>query len=311
MLYFVTPQEGAFPGVSRLFDETIAVVGGEHIYLNDLHKVTKDDVVIFGAWSENEYPMAIRRCKAKQKIIGWASPPLQTELAGVEVGYMSQILKLLDKDVIQGLWVIDKNNYETLKRDGVFYTHVPFSSERLESYQKSDKEGVYFFTVFSNKQQNVLTQLGAAYLAQRETDFTLFVNGLTAQQKEFVDTMGLRYMDLHFLPSGDYFEWLSSAGLILQVSVSSSFSYIAAEALSLGVPVLMSPVVAKNMGVDEEKLIVKDISSAEEISSLISRVLALGVKEYKKLCGECMKNIEETARKNNEEVRQTFLNLKN
>ncbi|MCK4528611.1 hypothetical protein KAW18_14670, partial [candidate division WOR-3 bacterium] len=120
MLYFVTPQEGAFPGVSRLFDETIAVVGGEHIYLSDLHKVTKDDRTIFGAWSP-AYAIALRRVKG-EKIIHWASPLLQTELAGVESEYLNTILNLLSKNVIQGLWVIDEGNYKVLKREGVFYT---------------------------------------------------------------------------------------------------------------------------------------------------------------------------------------------
>ncbi|MCK4860180.1 MAG: glycosyltransferase [Candidatus Omnitrophica bacterium] len=313
MIYFLTPFEGTFPGISRLFEETINIVGGEHIYLNDLHKVREKDTIIFGAWEPSAYPLAIRRCKAKNKIVHWASPPLQAELASVEIDYLNTILNLLDKNVIQGLWVIEKNNYEILKREGVFYTPVPFSLERLKRYRKKgrDKEGVCFFTVFHNKQKNVLTQLGGVLLAQKETDFfTFFVNGLTEQQKKFVDMIGLQYTDLHFLPLVEYFECISSARLLLQVSVSEAFSYIAAESLALGTPVLSSPIVARNMGLEEQKLIVNDISNANEISSLISQILEMGDKEYDTLCRDSIKAIEKTAEENNKAARDfAFLEL--
>ena len=307
MLYFVTPSEGEFPGISRLFDETIAAVGGGHIYLSDLHKVAKEDVVVFGAWHP-QYSTALRRAKAKKKIIEFSSPFLQQDLSGVESEYLLTILQLLDKGVIDGLWVVDENNYKVLKdKEGVFYTPHPFSVERLKEYrmEEGDKEGVSLFTIF-HPRKNVLTQLAGAKLAQEQHAFMLFTNGMPSMYQQFANSVGLNFYDWGFLPQTDYFSWLSSARLSLNVFLSEAFAYTAAESLAVGVPCMLSPVVAKNMGIDGGKLIVNDISSAEEISLLISHVLALGVKEYKKLCGECMKNIEETARKNNEEVKQRF-----
>ena len=307
MLYFVTPQEGAFPGVSRLFDETIAVVGGEHIYLSDLHEITKEDVVVFGAWHP-QYSTAIRRCKAKIKIIHWASPLLQTELAQVEANYLNTILQLLDKGVIQRLWVIDEGIYRVLKREGVFYTPTPFSVDRLKKYRMKDKdkEGVNLFTIF-HPRKNVLAQLAGATLAQEEYGFMLFTNGMTSMYQQFANSIGLNFYDWGFLPQTDYFSWLSSARLSLNVFLSEAFAYTCAEALALGVPVVMSPVVAKNMGIDEGKLVVKDISSAEEISSLISHVLSLDGESYRELCANCTKSIECTAQKNNDGVKETFI----
>jgi hypothetical protein len=308
MLYFLTPQEGAFPGVSRLFDETIAVVGGEHIFLKDLHKITKGDTTIFGAWSPS-YAIALRRVKGK-KIIHWASPLLQTELAGVESEYLNTILNLLNKNIIHGLWVIDKNNYEVLKREGVFYTPAPFSVERLKEYRMKDKdkEGVNLFTIF-HPRKNVLTQLAGATLAQEENAFMLFTNGMPSMYQQFANSIGLNFYDWGFLPQTDYFSWLASSRLLLQTTLSESFCYVAAESLGLGVPVLMSPVVAKNMGIDGGKNVVDDISSAEEIRSLISHVLSLDGESYRELCANCIKSIEVTAQKNNAVVKETFINL--
>ena len=312
MFFFVTPQEGAFPGVSRLFDETISAVGGEHIYLSDLHKVAKEDIVIFGAWHP-QYSTAIRRCKAKKKLIEFSSPLLQQDLSGVESEYLLTILQLLDKGVIDGLWVVDEGNYKVLKdKEGVFYTPHPFSVERLKKYRmkEKDKEGVNLFTIF-HPRKNVLTQLAGATLAQEEYGFMLFTNGMPSMYQQFANSIGLNFYDWGFLPQTDYFSWLSSARLSLNVFLSEAFAYTCAEALSFGVPVLMSPVVAKNMGMDEGELIVNDISSAEEISSLISHVLSLGGESYGELCESCTKAIEHTAQKNNEDVKETFLNLQN
>ena len=312
MIYGITPRAGYFPGVSRLFSECEALGILKHIYLKDIRGVNSNDTAIFGAWSPNEYPIAIRRCKAKKKIISWASPLLQTELAGVESEYLNTILNLLSKNVIQGLWVIDEGNYRVLKREGVFYTPTPFSVDRLKKYRMKDKdkEGVNLFTIF-HPRKNVLTQLAGATLAQEEYGFMLFTNGMPSMYQQFANSIGLNFYDWGFLPQTDYFSWLSSARLSLNVFLSEAFAYTCAEALGLGVPVLMSPVVAKNMGVDRGKLVVKDISSAEEISSLISHVLSLDGESYRELCANCTKSIEYTAQKNNAVVKETFINLQN
>jgi hypothetical protein len=241
MFYFVLPEERAFPGIARLFRETIAVVGGAQIYLADMHQVTEEDSVMFGAWSPR-YAMAIRRdCKAKRKYVHWSSPLLQAELAGVELGYLGTIMDMLNKDIIDGVWVNDKGIYDTYKDQGnIFYAPAPFDPAALKRYRKkaTDKEGVFFFSVFSNKQKNTAVQLAAAKLAQKEQPFVMYVNGLTPEFTNFADTIRLRYTDLKHLPRDDYFEWLSSARVMLGVAASEAFSYVAAETLGLGVPIL-------------------------------------------------------------------------
>ena len=312
MLYFVLPEKGTYPGIARLFSETIAVVGGKQIYLADMHQVTEEDVVMFGAW-HLRYAMAIRRnCKAKRKYIHWSSPLLQAELAGVELGYLSTIVDLLNKDVIDGIWMNDKGIYDTYKDLGnIFYAPAPFDTTKLDSYRKGVEErgDVSFFSVFHNKQKNVLTQLSGAKRAQVEHPFTLYVNGLTPDQTAFVDMIGLKYCDLHYLPSSDYYEWLSMSKLCLQASVSEAFSYIAAEILSLSVPLLMSEVVARNMGVEDERLIITDISSVDEIKEGISNILCADEKPYNNMCYMSRIAVDNTATRNNKAIRDMFASL--
>lgn len=312
MLYFVLPEKGTFPGIARLFNETIAVIGGKQIYLADMQQVTEEDSVMFGAWSPR-YAMAIRRgCKAKRKYIHWSSPLLQAELTGVELGYISTIMDMLNKGIIDGIWMNDKGIYDTYKDLGnIFYAPAPFNTAALKQYRKKaiDKEGVFFFTVFSNKQKNIAVQLAAAKLAQKECPFVLYVNGLTPEFTAFADTISLRYIDLKHLPNDDYFEWLSSARLMLGVAASEAFSYISAETLGLGIPILMSPVVAHNMGVDDERLIINDISSENEIKYCIVNMLLADTDDYTPLCHRCRTAIEQTATRNNEMIKNLFTSI--
>jgi glycosyltransferase involved in cell wall biosynthesis len=312
MLYFVLPEERAFPGIARLFSETIEEVGGKQIYLADMHQVTEEDTVMFGAWSPR-YAMAIRRdCKAKRKYIHWSSPLLQAELASVELGYLSTIMDLLNKGVIDGIWMNDKGIYDTYKDLGnILYAPTPFHTAALKQYRKKaiDKEGVFFFTIFSNKQKNIAVQLAAAKLAQKEQPFILYVNGLTPEFTAFADTIGLKYCDLHYLPTSDYFEWLSSAKLMLGVAASEAFAYTCAESLGLGVPVLMSPMVANNMGVTDKQLIVNDISSVEKIKEYILDVLDASEEVYSLMCDLSREAIENTATHNNEEIKNLFSSI--
>jgi glycosyltransferase involved in cell wall biosynthesis len=309
MLYFVLPEERAFPGIARLFAETIAVVGGKQIYLVDMHQVTEEDTVMFGAWSPR-YAMAIRRgCNAKRKYLHWSSPLLQAELAGVELGYLSIIMDMLNKGVIDGIWMNDKGIYDTYSDLGnLFYAPAPFNPAALKRYRKEaiDKEGVFFFTVFSNKQKNIAVQLAAAKQAQKEQPFVLYVNGLTPEFTAFADAIRLRYVDLKHLPSDDYFEWLSSAQLMLGVAASEAFAYTCAESLCLGVPVLMSPVVANNMGVSDKRVIINDISSVEELKEGILNVLSADEKEYEFMCEVSIKAIEYIAIRNNQMIIDVF-----
>jgi glycosyltransferase involved in cell wall biosynthesis len=312
MFYFVLPEERAFPGIARLFAETIAVVGGEQIYLADMHQVTEEDTVMFGAWSPR-YAMAIRRdCKAKRKYIHWSSPLLQAELSGVELGYLSAIMDMLNKDIIAGIWMNDKGIHDTYKDQGnILYAPAPFDTAASKRYRKkaTDKEGVFFFSVFSNKQKNIAVQLAAAKIAQKECPFILYVNGLTPEFTNFADTIRLRYVDLKHLPSDDYFEWLSSARLMLGVAASEAFSYVAAETLGLGVPILMSPVVANNMGVSDERLIINDISSVNGIKYCIANMLLADTDDYTHLCHLCRTAIDQTATRNNECIKDLFSSI--
>lgn len=309
MLYFITPQEGAFPGISRLFEETISVIGGEHIYLNDLHKVTQEDTAIFGAWHP-QYSTAIRRCKAKEKVVHWASPLLQTELAQIEAGYLDTILQLLDKQIIQKLWVIDANNYVVLnlRREGVFYTPTPFSVNNLKEYQQDERSDVSFFTIF-HPRKNCMVQLAAAKLAQEQHEFMLFTNGMSPLYRSFADSIGLQFYDWGFLPQSDYFFWLASSKLSLNVFLSEAFAYTCADALALSIPTIVSPVVANNFCYPPkiwDTLVVTDVSDSLEIAEKIEGILNLDGKEYRDLSKTCYNTVLNVAKRNNKKVIEEF-----
>jgi len=313
VLYFVTPAWNVFPGISRLFDETVRILGddvpAQHIYLDTINRCTADDIVVFGAWHQ-AYAVPIRRCKASMKIIEFSSPLLQQELTQVEATYFTTILSMLDRNYIQGIWLVDRDNYETFSKvnDNIFYTPHPFDPAPYKMYQheSTEKSDVAFFTVFTNRQKNVLTQLAAARCAQNDLEFKLYVNGLPEQYRQFADMIGLKYNDLGWLPHDDYHAWLGSMRLLIQVSLSEAFSYVAAESMALGTPVLMSPVVARTMGV---ALKIFDCSCVSEIANAISCLLQLPAEQYQEYSEMYQRTIADRAEQSNKEVRNVFTDL--
>jgi len=314
MLYFVTPAPGMFPGISRLFDETIHALGAEvpsqHIYLDTCVATPKpEDIVIFGAWHP-QYAIPLRRCQAQTKLVEFSSPLLQQELTQVESHYFMTILDLLRKKVIQGVWLVDRDNYELFGTvdDNVLYTPHPFDPAPYltHAHQSDERSDVAFFTVFTNRQKNVLTQLAAARIAQNDVEFSLYVNGLPEPYQQFARTIGLKYRDLQWLPREDYCTWLGSMRLLMQVSLSEAFSYVAAESLALGTPVLMSPVVAHNMGI---ALRIYDSSSVTEIANAITCLLQMAEDAYCEYSTACQQIVTERAAESNAVVRRVFADM--
>lgn len=154
------------------------------------------------------------------------------------------------------------------------------SAEELKKHrwEAKDKEGAFF--VPHPYHPRGIAILDAVSLVQKKVGFTLFTGG-SGRYTKYADRTNLRYCDLRELPRSDYLEWVASCKLLLQENAGED---TIRESLSLGTPVLLSTEVAKNMGIDEQKIIVNDITSADVISSRILDVLTLSTRNYMKLC---------------------------
>jgi hypothetical protein len=71
----------------------------------------------------------------------------------------------------------------------------------------------------------------------------------------------------------------------------------------------MSPVVARNMGVCDERLIITDISSVSEIKEGISNILCANEKQYNNMCHMSRMAVENTATRNNGMIKDMFSSL--
>lgn len=317
MLYTVTLAEGIFPGVMQVFKELESLGLAKHIYVNQLNEVKPSDTAIFGAWHPN-YSMPLRHCKSKKKYISWHSPMLQAELNN-EPEFIQLILNLKDKDVISGIVYMDEDNYKIFGDENDFYLPHPFCFDRYKKYQNISAAGrkdIAFFTAFFNKQKNILCQLAAVSLLQKQNksqsqpSFILHTNGMSETHKNlFAKYTDLMYHDHGYLPDNEYYQRISSVKLGLQVSVSEAFNYVAAIFLALGTPCLLSPTIACNfdMFIDENPVLrVVNIDSSIEIVDKIKYILEMDEEEYSTLSKDCVDMIEALSVTNNKKAKETI-----
>jgi len=252
MIYTVTPAPNMFPGVHRLLTEC-EQFGTKHIYLSQLNQVTKEDIVIFGAWEPNSYPMAIRRCKAKKKALLWTSPLLQSQMNEPELEFLDTILQLKQKGVIDILFFTDQEAYHVFENfsDDIYCFTTPCNIKNMEEirikleeeWKGNHKDDIFCFMPWGNKNKNQITQLAAVKLFQENNPDTMFFANGMGNWRKWAVILKLNFEDLGFLPEDKYYKYIFTKGCGLHVTLSESFGYCVLDAFLLKTPVLCSPAI--------------------------------------------------------------------
>jgi hypothetical protein len=250
MIYTVTPAENCFPGVYRHLSEC-EMFGTKHIYLSQLNEVTENDVVVFGAWDPGSYPMAIRRCHAKKKVVLVTSPLLQMQMNEPELQFLDMILTLRESGVIDYILFADKETYEVFSEvPGVCHLPHPADLKKMEQYKCLDREkcwpllqNIFCYMPYGNRNKNQITQLAAVKLFQQKNPTAwFFANGM-GQWASWADRLQLRYTDQGYLTREDYYRSMCNYRCGLHVTLSESFAYSVLDAFLLEVPVVCSPTI--------------------------------------------------------------------
>ncbi|MFB6226593.1 MAG: glycosyltransferase [Candidatus Paceibacteria bacterium] len=133
----------------------------------------------------------------------------------------------------------------------------------------------------------------------------LVVNGFDKSHSFFADFIGLGSIldDVGFLQNDTYEDTVSSLKLMVYLSFSESYCYSVFEAMSLGVPVIVSRAVN---WVDVEELIVNNPRDPQEISEKIDYVLSLDESSYLDLSKRCRHNARRSIQENNEFSRKVL-----
>ncbi len=280
----IGPKE--FVGASRVLRELKSLGMSDFVWLDELQFPVKDyDICILAAWHPS-YNMLLDQIHAEKWIV-WTSPFLQSELTNVEIQFLDYILR---NDQIEKVWIGDKTCAKVLEDNPkTFHCPYPLNIESIQPYWKYVEKENYIgiFLPFRNPQKNILTQLGAIKLLQKDfPDLELHTNGMTPTQQRFAQTLGINYIDHGWLPEKNYFRLIQQCKVISHVTLSESFAYSVFDAMYLKTPVIVSKTIAENFNFvdDVNTLTVKNPDNPVEIYQKLKHIVSLSDYEYELLC---------------------------
>jgi hypothetical protein len=293
LIYFYCPDY--FPGVSAVFEHASSLGIGKRIALHELNYgvFNSDDLLVFGAWDSELYPMRIRRLKCKKAVL-WTSSWGQMSFSPnqVEVHQLEHILNLLKNGKIDTLLIGSKEVYEYYKNTlNLYHFPYPFNSDLMLRYRASEKipnSVGLFIPPGSQSRKNYLNMKIGFELARRKN-----------QKIEL-------YTNETWLPKEQYHELLSKIVLNLHTTFVESFCYQVAEALFLGTLSLISPCIRDNLNLnlDLDFLTVFNLDSPREIAEKIIKIMNLSEAEYKKALAQQESKLRELIASNNKSLKE-------
>jgi len=277
----IGPRE--FVGASRVLVELARLGMSDFAWLDEVSLPVKDyDICILAAWHPS-YNMLLDQLKA-QIFVLWTSPFLQSELTNIEIQYLDNILR---NDQIEKVWIGDKTCAKVLDDNPkTFYCPYPINTDYLDPYYVADNvkcDFIGMFLPFRNPQKNIITQLGAIKLLQKDyPEFKLMTNGMTSTQQRFAKTLGINYQDQGWMPEKTYFALIQDCKLICHVTLSESFAYSVFDAMYLRTPVMVSKTIAENFNFvnGNNILTVKNPDNPVEIYEKLTHIISLSDYEF-------------------------------
>jgi hypothetical protein len=175
---------------------------------------------------------------------------LQSELSA-EGWRIARILDHLDSGLVAAVAVNDAALVEVLGRDRVvFLPDVLDPGEYRSVTPRTFPGGNVSLFGAAHHRKNHFTQAAAFELVRRSSGgekLTLHLNGQSAQDadlRSFLVSLPVRYVEHGFLARADYLSVVAGMDAGLCATLSESYCYVAADHISLGVPVVTSPAVA-------------------------------------------------------------------
>jgi hypothetical protein len=231
----------------------------------EIHKQLK--ALILGGWDPT-YKDLLQKTPAR-RMVWWASSLGEMALEPVELSFLQEILATPEVDlVIFG----DLEAAQAFQTEKSLHLPYPIDLQRFQAYPVPDgKEGICIFGP-STLKKNLLNQLAAVALIQRQRDTALHLNN--PQTAKLADTLGIRYKYHGWLPDREYYALLAQMKVSLQCSIAESFNYQGIESALLGVAPVTSPTVPWNLS----ELTVNNVNSPTSIAEKVRLALNYQIK---------------------------------
>ena len=239
---------------------------------DDIPDLDKCDIAIFG----NVTPADLReKVKHPYKCYLFCSPFSQADLSSdgfpsSEIGILYDTLYLREHGEIQEILTTD---YEISIIHKTLHVPAFCDINDYKSYEKmytEDRNQYGFLGNNLRKHRNAHTQLVAMSLLNNKNPIIVNKNHLSYHLIERFYDLDIRVQNI---PDSIYFSTISHHLFNFQVTHSESFNYMAMEYALVGVPTVCSPSIN---WYPVKELIVKDVTSAHDISNIVNKVCENG-----------------------------------
>ena len=134
---------------------------------------------------------------------------------------------------------------------------------------------------------------------------------------QFLDMLDIPYTLLPFFENKqEYYNWLGSMHVNIQVTLSEAFNYVCAESLMLGVPCIGSMMTPALISRHQETqlllnqfLIAQEVDSAMEIYEKIYALLTMSPDNYQQVCQTGQKHMLDITQQHNIAIAQFLKEL--
>ena len=168
----------------------------------------------------------------------------------------------------------DADAAAALARPGVVHLPNVFDPSELAGVVPTELEGVNVaLTGQPDARKNLLVQT-AGFARARADDWTLHLFGQTLRRSGYarwLELAGIPYVEHGFLPRDEYLGLAAGMDAALCASLAESFGFAAAEFVELGVPAVVSPVVASVGG---GPLTVRDPGSVDAVAAALEQAVS-------------------------------------
>lgn len=198
----------------------------------DRVRIPPADVYILGAWHPT-YAQVVKVLEGSRVGVLWTSSAGEMQFEPVEQDYLAAII---DSKEVEFVWFGDKSLGQVW--DKGFYAPYPM---KLEGYPRREKQDIVTLFCPATAKKNLLNQVVAIALLQREQDLTLHTN--VPIDPAFAASIKLRYVQHDWLPDQEYKKLIASSKLNFAVSWAETLSYQSAEAALWGTASIVSATV--------------------------------------------------------------------
>jgi len=241
-------------------------------------KFDPPDFLFVGGWDCNIKTIVQNTSKKTKVILMWCSPITQIDLGG-EITRFFDVWNCLETKQIDYLGIPLETDCESLKilNKKVIYLPIYLDNKELENNilkeKKSEEECVTDLFCAPCSRKNLLAQIVAiSHYENLKLHLNYQVSPSNAIYIDAAHRMIKKYENFGWLNREEYLKKIQLSDFGMQVSISESFDYVAAEHMYYGIPVILSNVIPYSSEPSIQSLVVNDHQNIYEISKIIKKL---------------------------------------